>query len=299
MSSADEPRRAPIPVLERLSPIDFQQTYLAQERPVILRNAIRDWEPLRTWTPEYLRGALGESRVTVARSPDGDYYDPDTKVLRLPDVKLPFSEFIDHVFSPSGSTDKYYLKQTSLSEFEPLARQVLNPDHIQTPDVTRNLWIGSAGNVTGAHYDMEENLLAQVRGRKRVILAPSSQMDELYPCSPFSIKPNFSRVNLARPDLSRFARYRQATPLEGTLEPGDVLYIPIYWWHHVTSLDAGISVNFWWHADPRRILRYNRLRFILKVAREGYVPLFTKELLKAAVSSVTRRAGRAPQGNRH
>ena len=36
-----------------------------------------------------------------------------------------------------------------------------------------------------------------------------------------------------------------------TLQPGDVIYLPNMWWHHVESLSAinGL-VNFWWQETP-------------------------------------------------
>lgn len=36
---------------------------------------------------------------------------------------------------------------------------------------------------------------------------------------------------------------------ETIVGPSDVLYIPIYWWHHVESLMRGgptVTVNFWY-----------------------------------------------------
>lgn len=33
------------------------------------------------------------------------------------------------------------------------------------------------------------------------------------------------------------------------LGPGQVLYIPIGWWHYVRSLSVSFSVSFWWNGD--------------------------------------------------
>jgi ribosomal protein L16 Arg81 hydroxylase len=42
--------------------------------------------------------------------------------------------------------------------------------------------------------------------------------------------------------------------LVAELGPGDVIYIPRGWWHHVRTLDLSISVNFWWARGMRRLL---------------------------------------------
>jgi hypothetical protein len=51
------------------------------------------------------------------------------------------------------------------------------------------------------------------------------------------------------PDLTRYPRYAQALAAAQTaeLEPGDAVYIPYFWWHHVKSLEQfNVLVNYWW-----------------------------------------------------
>jgi lysine-specific demethylase 8 len=50
------------------------------------------------------------------------------------------------------------------------------------------------------------------------------------------------------PDYTTFPTFREAPPaiLCPSLNPGDALYIPAKWWHHVRSLDTSASVNVWW-----------------------------------------------------
>src|SRR5688572_29442483 len=56
------------------------------------------------------------------------------------------------------------------------------------------------------------------------------------------------------PDLARFPRFAEAQRHAQTaeLEPGDALYIPYGWWHHVESLTPfNVLVNYWWNAAPK------------------------------------------------
>ena len=61
-------------------------------------------------------------------------------------------------------------------------------------------------------------------------------------------------VSLKSPDLARFPRFAEALrhSQQAELEPGDALYIPYGWWHHVESLTPfNVLVNYWWN-DARQ-----------------------------------------------
>ena len=55
-----------------------------------------------------------------------------------------------------------------------------------------------------------------------------------------------AQVDFDAPDADRFPRFGEARGFEATLEPGELLYIPQYWFHHVENVDdACVSLNFW------------------------------------------------------
>lgn len=57
------------------------------------------------------------------------------------------------------------------------------------------------------------------------------------------------QVDFDRPNLTKFPKFKEARGCEAVVGPGDVLYIPIYWWHHIESLMRGgptITINFWY-----------------------------------------------------
>jgi hypothetical protein len=59
-----------------------------------------------------------------------------------------------------------------------------------------------------------------------------------------------SLVSLRDPDFTRYPRFREALAAAQTAElaPGDAIFIPPLWWHHVESLDSfNVLVNYWWH----------------------------------------------------
>ena len=122
-----------------------------------------------------------------------------------------------------------------------------NPMPLLPADVGPKLWIG--GRVrTQIHNDRDHNLACVIAGRRRFVLFPPEQVPNLY-IGPLENPPPLSLVDPDAPDLTRFPRYAEAFAHArvAMLEPGDALFLPRYWWHHVTSLDPyNAMVNYWW-----------------------------------------------------
>ena len=120
-------------------------------------------------------------------------------------------------------------------------------------DLTSNLLlIGERLNTTPAHYDEQQNLFAQLDGKKRCILFAPSDFVCLYPFPLHHPCDRQAQVDLYAPDLSRFPRFAEARPLEAVLEPGELLYIPQYWFHHIENLSHEcVSLNFWFKDQSR------------------------------------------------
>ncbi|CAG7838647.1 unnamed protein product [Allacma fusca] len=85
-------------------------------------------------------------------------------------------------------------------------------------------------------------------GRKRFFLFPPEYFPNLYPYPVHHPHDRQSQVDFDFPDLDRFPKFREAKGVEAIISPGEILYIPMYWWHHVINADDTIAINFW-HKD--------------------------------------------------
>ncbi|MFG6413905.1 cupin-like domain-containing protein [Roseateles sp. DC23W] len=129
--------------------------------------------------------------------------------------------------------------------------------------VSPNIWIGNAVKVQ-THFDLKLNLACLVAGKRRFTLFPPDQLPNLY-VGPLDFTPAgtpLSMVTLDNPDLARYPRFQQALDAAqvADLEPGDALYIPYAWWHHVESLEPfNILVNYWWTQTQSPVHNYDAL----------------------------------------
>ena len=102
---------------------------------------------------------------------------------------------------------------------------------------------GMQGLIAENHWDAGRNTIVVLGGARRYILSHPNQCENLalYPKGHPSAR--HSAVNWADPDLEEYPRFAQATSNEVVLQTGDALYLPNYWFHHITSLSLNFQCN--------------------------------------------------------
>ena len=248
-------------VLERqpLPPFrDFIRDYYARSRPGLFTGAFDHWKA-REWTPRNLAERIGEDTIVelqVGRDTDTQYEVNSVKLRK----EMRFGAFIDLV--ETTRTNDVYLTANNMaldknSAFASLAGDVgdlgehggyLNQDVMSQ---RMFLWIGPAGTVTPLHHDNTHNMFIQIHGRKRFRLIPTMQAPYVY-----NHVGVFCAVDVLDPKPEQFPLYAKTTPIEIVVEPGDFLYIPMTWWHHVVAETPSISLSFTNVNAPNQIIDY-------------------------------------------
>lgn len=226
-----------------VSRAEFLEKYYAANRPVIITDVMKGWKALSLWNPEYFRQQCGEMIVEITAGRESDKrYEVNLEEHR---AQIRFRDYIDAVVNGGASND-YYLVANNFFFKQEGAKRLYDdfeqfPEYLDHSDLGEygSLWFGPAGTITPLHHDVMNILVAQVLGRKRFTLIPSNQAHLLY-----NEKGVFSEVDVENPDLEQHPMFKDAGSLQIVLEPGEVLFIPVGWWHHVRALDISISLSF-------------------------------------------------------
>jgi len=220
----------------------FLREYYAPGRPVIIEGALDHWPAIQNWSFKELKADFAGRIVEVQAARDGCAdYEASSDVLKS---RMLFGDLIDHVVSGSGN-DVYMTANNSGANREALHELWADfgrlPQYLQAHAGVDEgfLWIGPAGTVTPLHHDLTNNFMAQVKGRKRVLLVPLVQTPYVY-----NHLHCYSRVDPENPDCDRFPLFRNCSIFQAEIGPGDLLFLPVGWWRHVRALEASITLSF-------------------------------------------------------
>lgn len=258
-----------VPVSHDISPDEFLQENVLKRKPILIKGALKEWKALQ-WTPEYLKKIAGSQTLSY-RTEEGI-------------AQGNFGELIDRIFYSDKPAP--YLRNIDLKCDLPWLAPDITPlrycsrnwrNHLLMPrhwpaQVRKDLYevFISRQNQSFPYLHIDywgmSTFLAQLHGRKEVILFPVEDSKYLYPMASNPLKSSI--LEFDNPDYETFPELRKAHEYRVVLEPGDLLFNP-GWWHTTKTLAPSITViwAYWNRHEWTDLLNYvraqNRLKYRL------------------------------------
>lgn len=229
--------------------------------PVVFKGAVSDWpvvaagtqslEALGSYVKQLDSGANVETFVGKPEMLGRYFYNDDLTGFNFEKGATSLSSIVDQLQRMAGAPPKMmiYAGSAPVDEAAP-AFATDNPMPLLNPAIEPRLWLGNTSRVA-AHYDNSRNIACCISGTRRFTLFPPDQICNLYlgPLDFTMAGPPASMVDFHAPDYDKYPRFRDAEKagLIAELEPGDAIYIPSLWWHHVEAAGPfNLLANYWW-----------------------------------------------------
>lgn len=220
-------------------------------RPAVLKDC--NFGPcMQLWTLDYLIQKLRDIDVVIHESNENEL-DFINKNFKYKTCK--FEEFANllvdenrdanqqcakHVYLRSVSSNRTSKNPANINDDFPQISADLQPPNFVPYEKAFSsiLRIASSNLQVWTHFDLYDNVLCQVVGRRRVILFSPEDSDFLYMQDDKSMINNFDNLDKC---IDQYPLIKQAIWHCLTLERGDCLYIPSCWWHNIRSLPDNLN----------------------------------------------------------
>ena len=260
------PQPTPVEVLEGLSPGAIPARVFESDVPLLLKGLVAGWPAVAACreslgsAAQYLSGFWTDQPVTAyvtdAAFEGRFFYNDDFTAFNFRSGTAHLGQVMQKLSEEergAGTGLTIYVGSTNVDRWLPGFR-AQNDIALPFPDALASFWLGNRTRVS-AHFDFPDNIACVVAGRRRFTLFPPEQVGNLY-IGPVDRTPSgqaISVVDFSKPDLERYPRFADAMAAArvAEMEPGDALFVPSMWWHHVESFDSfNLMVNYWWCATP-------------------------------------------------
>ncbi|WP_039913325.1 cupin-like domain-containing protein [Cellvibrio mixtus] len=254
-----------VKVVHGCTPDQIPDDVLLSNEPLILKGLASSWpivkagfsshEEVEKYLLQYYKGQevaafLGKpennGRIFYDESMTGFNYD---KVSTKLDFAL--KQLLLNANNPQPPS--IYIGSTSVDDYLPGFRAD-NDLALGQHNPMVSIWISNKCRIA-AHWDSPLNIACSVVGHRRFTLFPFDQMENLYvgPLDKTPAGQAISLVDFYNPDFKKYPKFKEALQHAriADLEPGDGIFIPSMWWHHVESLSSlNILVNYWFKWSP-------------------------------------------------
>lgn len=251
----------PVVTAENVTRAVFENDIKPLGQPVVLKGLVSHWPCVaasRTSSHalgEYLKRHDSGATSLISICPPKDegrlFYDDTVTGVNFTGTHQSISQLVNWLLEQGPDTaEARYLQAVLIAAAAPTMLADLDMPLLDGK-IQPRVWIGNTLR-TQTHFDRPANIACHVAGEKVVTLFPPEQLTNLY-VGPLDMTPGgvpISMTSLENPDFKAHPRFAQAleTAQQTRLEPGDALYMPSYWWHHIqTTGPLNMLVNYWWN----------------------------------------------------
>lgn len=254
-----------VKVIEGCTPDHIPDAVLSSTEPLILKGLASSWPIVQAGLVSHeevekylLQFYQGQEVLAFLGKPENNgriFYDETLTGFNYDSVstKLDFALKQMLLQAQNPEPPSVYIGSTSVDQYLPGFRSE-NDLALDEYNPLVSIWISNKCRIA-AHWDSSLNIACSVVGHRRFTLFPFEQMENLYigPLDKTPAGQAISLVDFYNPDFDKFPKFKNALPHAqvADLEPGDGLFIPSMWWHHVESLGSlNLLVNYWFKGVP-------------------------------------------------
>ncbi len=233
----------PVATFDTISPEKFKKEFYEPGTPVVIKNLAKEWPAYKKWNWEYFKELVGDKKVPLYNNVKSDAYTP----INTADDYKTFGEYIDMIKAGPAAWRIFLF---NIFDHAPqLIKDFTWPEHLMKGYVKKYpmLFTGGATSITHMHFDIDLSHImhTQFAGRKRVLMFPYKEQHKLYR-KPFEVLSlaDFSNYYVeGKVDYEKFPALKLAEGFDFILEPGDTLFMPAGYWHHMEYLDSGFAMS--------------------------------------------------------
>ncbi|WNG33624.1 cupin-like domain-containing protein [Archangium violaceum] len=260
-----------IPRVPLVSREEFLASWEKTGRPVIFTGATRDWPASSKWTLEWFRAMHGGAEITVRSALYTWGAIPGTSAPLGGARRMKLAAYLDEVEASSARPLESNLDAIA---DEMLGKRPEEINHLVGPSLLKavpslradvrfpdyaprwlnrltesSVWIAPRGTFAQLHRDRAHNLYAQLSGQKRWQLYAPTKAKLLQPAR-LDWAADLSAVDLDVGVAQRMSARGLQPDHDFVLNPGEMLFLPVNWWHRVHTVSPSIAVNLWWWDIP-------------------------------------------------
>ena len=225
-----------------LSPI-LGETYrecIRSKVPVIITDVFSVLPNLAKWDLDYAARKIAEKETIVLQeSEQSGGWTP---------ISMRTSEYFQRIKNGFKGGPLIYMAQQNIEDAHPELIPLIEFDQLIPRNIVRQriFWLGPGGTRAPLHMDPDDNFFIQLMGAKTFYLFSPDDTRHLYANSPRSNSPELSQVKACDIDLAAHPKTIFANAIQVNIKPGEILFLPAYWWHEVVNgPENSISINLW------------------------------------------------------